>query len=785
MTPYEKKTLTYRFATFLVEHPFKSIALAGLLLAVLIPGVSKLQADFSYRIWFRETDPMLAKFDAFERRFGNDEMLAVAIDLPDGVFEPEAIELVQNITRDMWQVPEVIRVDSLTNYNWTHAETGPDGSDELVVEPLLDDQESYTPEEIANRKAVALNHEVIPGYLVSKDATATVIYAWLKPTIGGSPNFEEVVTGAREVAARYENPDHHTIYITGPAAVSHTFKEVTQADLKVMVPILLLAVAFFLWLSFRRLVGIVLPFFVIFSSIVAVLGFAGWIGIKFNNLTATVPHILVAISVADAVHILVTFFQFRSNGMERKQAAHQTLVKNLQPTLLTSVSTAIGFYSFASAQIIPIVYMGILAGTGTMIAWLITIFVLGPAMVHLPLKVKKKAQVVKPTEAHPLAVRYAAWLQRWRFQIIGGFILITIAAGYLAYQNEINSNPFKYFAENVPTRVANEFAEARIGGMLGMEVTINSGKPDGIKDPVFLKRVEAFQKWIDSLPHISKTIAITDIIKQTNRSLHGDDQGAYIIPDDQELVAQEIFLYTMSLPQNMDLNNRITLDNDMLRLTAMSSLHESKQSLIEIARVEAKAKELGLDAYVTGKMPLYHGMNPYVVNAFIRSISIALLLVSFLMLITFRSISLGLISMVPNLVPLVIGAGLMFVLGKDLDIGTVLVTSTCLGIAVDDTIHFLANYNTWRRLGVTREEAVAQVITHTGPALVVTTMVLVMAFTTFAFSSFVPNINFGIITAIVLSTALVTDGVLLPALLLCRGLFERKTVPLESAEAVS
>ena len=533
------------------------------------------------------------------------------------------------------------------------------------------------------------------------------------------------------------------------------------------------------------MVGILLPFFVIIMSISAVLGFAGWIGIKFNNLTATVPHILIAISVADAVHILVTFFQFRSAGLERKQAAHQTLVKNLQPTLLTSISTAIGFYSFASAEILPIVYMGILAGTGTLLAWAITIFILGPLMAYLPVKVKAKPQAIKPDQAHPLAIRYAGWLQRHRFAIIGVFVLFTGTAVYLALQNEINSNPFKYFAEDVPTRVANEFAEERIGGMLGMEITIDSGVADGVKDPEFLKKVEAYQEWIDDLPHISKTLAITDIIKQTNRSLEGDRQSAYVIPDDQDLVAQEMFLYSMSLPQNMDLNNRVTLDNDMLRLTAMSSLHDSKQSLKEIARVEAKAKEMGLDAYVTGKMPLYHGMNPYVVNAFIRSISLALVLVSLLMVFTFRSVSLGMLSMIPNTVPLVFGAGLMFLLNKPLDIGTVLVTSTCLGIAVDDTIHFLANYNRWRRLGVSRQEAVAQVITHTGPALAVTTLVLVMAFSTFAFSSFVPNINFGIITAIVLTSALVTDATLLPAMLLSRGAFERKSATLENAEAVA
>lgn len=763
MTPYDQKGLTYKVSNYLVNHPFQSIIAAVCLAAVLIPGLAKLQTDFSYRIWFRATDPLLVEFDAFERRFGNDEMTAVVLHSPNGIFDENSIELLVDLTEALWQVAEVIRVDSLTNYNWTHAE-----EDELIVEPLIPDDQPLTEAILAERKAVALGHEVVPGYLISSDATTTVIYMELKPAINGTPDFEVVVTQTREVLKTFEGRDDHEFFLTGPSAVSQTFKEVSQSDMQVMVPALLAAIIVFLLLSFRSLGGVILPFLIIIFSITMTLGLAGWLDIRFNNLTAIVPHILIAISVADAVHILVTFFQFRRTGMERKEATMCTLTKNLQPTLLTSISTSIGFFSFSSAEIMPIVAMGILAGAGTLIAWMITIFLVTPMLVHLKLPVPGGKSAIGHDESHPMARRYTNWLSRWRYPMIALYIVLVSSSIYVGLKNEINSDPFKYFAKDVPTRVANEFAESKIGGMAGMEITVDSQQPDGIKDPAFLKKVETFENWLNQQEHISKTISLTDIIKQTNRALNGDDPAAYVIPNDRELIAQEIFLYTMSLPANMDINNRKSLKEDMMRVTAMSTLHDSKSSLEEIKRIEAKAESLDLKASVSGKMPLYHNMNPYVVRAFFTSISMAVVLVAILMMLALRSVRLGLLSMIPNTVPLVFGGAAMYILGKPLDIGTVLVTATCLGIAVDDTIHFLSNYSRWRKLGVSREEAVAQVITHTGPALMVTTLILVVAFSTFAFASFVPNINFGIITAIVLSSAIVCDGTLLPALLLLK-----------------
>ncbi|CAM2005452.1 efflux RND transporter permease subunit [Acanthopleuribacter pedis] len=786
MSNDEKTTLSYRTAEFLVKKPILSIAFGVLFIAAFVSGLPYLGSDFSYRMWFRETDPLLQAFDEFERQFGNDENVVIAIHSESGVFDMDTVRLIHQLTEDMWQVKEIIRVDSLSNFNWVHAE-----DDEMIVEPLIPDLEELEllePDELdsllAARYEVARNHETVPGYLLSPDGKMALVIGVLKPAIGGTPDYNEVMSSARMLMRKYSSeplsenlrddtflPKYvgqgdHTFYMSGSSAVSQTFKDVTEADLETMIPILLLAIVAFLLISFRRVSALILPFVIIVPSLMMALGFAGWTGFKFNNLTSTVPHILIAIGIADAVHILVTFFQFRRMGYEKVEATKKTLDKNLLPTLLTSVSTTIGFFSFTTAELVPIIGMGVLAGVGTMFAWIVTIFVLCPLLTMLPIKVKKEENATHISDAHPLAIRYVAWLQKVRIPVIVSFGFLAVFAVYVALQNEINADVFKYFSTNVHTRIANFYIEDQVGGISAIEITIDSGEPDGIKNPAFLKKVERLEDWLDSRYHITKTIAITDIIKQSNRSLNNEDPAAYIIPDNQELVAQELFLYTMSLPQGMDLNNRMTLDNRRMRLSAMTTMHKSAEAVAEFDLIEIKAKEFGLDAMITGKNPLYHRMNGYVVETFIKSILLAVFLVSILMVVILRSVKLGLMSMIPNLMPLVFGGMFMTLLSKPLDIGTVLVASTCLGIAVDDTVHFLTNYLRWRRGGASRQLAVAHVITHTGPALMVTTMILVAGFGTFAFAAFVPNINFGILTAIVLTTAIVTDATLLPALIL-------------------
>jgi predicted RND superfamily exporter protein len=238
----------------------------------------------------------------------------------------------------------------------------------------------------------------------------------------------------------------------------------------------------------------------------------------------------------------------------------------------------------------------------------------------------------------------------------------------------------------------------------------------------------------------------------------------------------------MGLPQGMDVNDRMTVKNDAIRITLVSTITDSNTAVAAAHDIERIGKELGIDAKTTGKMLLYQGMNGHVVDSFLSSLGSALLLIGGIMVVSFRSLRIGLISMVPNVVPLVFGGAVLYFLSGTLDIGTVLVASVSLGIAVDDTIHILTHFNKHLDEGMSTRESLERLMAHSGPAMISTTLILVTGFSTLAFGDFVPNIYFGLLTAIILTLGLATDFLLLPAILL---IAVRDKVPARNAEALS
>lgn len=766
----DKSKISYRFSNWIVNNPLKSLSIVLLFLVVMVPAIWTIKSSYTPKVWFDADHPKIQQLNIFEKRFGNDQTAVIGLYHPDGIFQKEILQEIVRLSDELWKVTDVIRVETVANYNYIYSE-----EDDIINEPFITEDTDLSPANLIKMKKKALSDEVIPDFYISKDGTYAILYTWMRPYFDGEPDFSLVIDDLRRITKDSNKISGLEVFITGDAAANDAFREISGNDNKSIIPFMILFVMVLLFVNFRSLTAVGLPFILIVITVAITFGAMGWLNLTMSSLLSSIPGVLLAICLADAVHILNTYFHFRQEGKNSKDSTLYSLVKNFQPTLLTSVSTAISFFSITQTEIAPVRDLGILCGFGTLLAWLFTYILLGPILVLLSdFLDKKKVKTFsftklvesKSNDSKALARRSALLIDKFKYPIIAIFVTLTSTSIYFSMKNEVNSDPIKYFHESVPVRKAYDFASTKMDGLRGFELVIDSGKAEGVKDPEFLRRLDAYMEWLRKEPEITNVKSIMEVIKKMNKLLHEENEEYYKIPDSNKAVAEILFLYTLGLPQGMDLNNQITLDNRRLRMRVIWTIETSKETEIKVNYLTEKAKEFGITAEAGGNLPIYMVMNTIVVSSFFKSMAMALLLVSLLLLFVFRDFWISFFSMLPNTIPLAMGGAVMFFLGKYVDIGTSLVYTVCLGIAVDDTIHFVASYKNYRADGLTQMDAIIETFHITGKALVVTTLLLVAGFGSFAFADFVPNRNFGMLCSIILTLALLTDLLFLPALLL-------------------
>ncbi len=765
-----------RIARVVVEKP-KRVLLAGILFFLaLSPGVGKVYQNIKYYIWFQPGDARIELLDEFEQKFGSDLASVVIVHSPSGIFDKESAQLLIELTDKMWKVAETVRVESLSNFSWVHAD-----GDELIVESLIPDDQELTPELLAERKKAALSHEQLPGFLVSKDGKTAAIYGWLRPTkIGKEKNeYNDFVQNAKELEAlikQYKGKGDHQLYLAGLPA-TEAYQEVgPPAEMQKLSNVILATCLVLLFVYFRRLSGMLLPFAVVIPSVVGTLAVAGWSGISINPETITSPNIMVIVAVSSSIHILFSFFRALDRGLVRREAARYALEHALVPTFFSCLTIGIGFLSLITMTIPPLQDLGILVAAGTAIVWLLLFLILGPLMVILPIKAKKKkkgaaAEPVASAEeletVSPRARKLTDWIDRYKVGIVAAWAALLGLSIWLALNNKVSFDPIEWFDPRTDVRQAIDVTRAEFGWSEGFEVVVDSGKEDGIKDPAFLGRVDQLDAWLRTQKGVVQAFSLLDILKETNRALYGGDQGHYKLPGTRQEIAEQFLLYTMNLPLGKSLNERVTLANDALRMTVLSRRENSPAVLSLLDDVRAKGKALGLDIEITGRTILTHQVNPEMVPSFFRSMLSGTLVIAVVLLVYFRSLRLAFFGLFLELIPLVLGAGIVFfLLGKNFDMATISTFAIVLGVTVDDTVHYLHGYGRERRLGRSSREAISRLWSTTAAGMVISQSILACCFALFVFVVF-PIIRYmGIQVAAMLVIALVANLTLSPALLL-------------------
>jgi len=751
------------------------LLLAGLFFFVLTSlALTNLQSDFSFRVWFKKDDPAIVYYNHFEKTFGNEDKIILLVHHPEGIFTNQRVNLINEITRKFEMLPKVIAVDSLTTFDIIESH-----NDEILVGPLFDyesqDQIALSESQMASKREDALNHRVLKDFIVSADGKTTSVFGTLKPIFEENPNykdtFEQLEIYQAELQKKYPAMQFH---ITGTAGTIEYYRQEVTRDMSIIFPLILVSVILVMYLLFRTFSVVAMSFAVILTTIMSTLGIGTLIGIKVNPLTSMIPCILIAICLADSIHILATYAKF--NNGDHEDTMKRTVKKNFFPTLFTTFTTMIGFSSFAFTKIAPISELGILTSVGTAMAWIFTYTLLPWALSKLGHKVRSRG-----TEKRLNLGNYILFLDRYKVAIFSLFVIV-FSYGVSTLSNvDIDNNSTKMFKKDHPMVMALDFASENLG--VAKEINIVFYKKDlgDLYDTKALLTLEKLQHNLEGLPFVTKTQSMVNIIQETNESLLG--KGNFKVPENRKRIAENIFLYELSSSAQNNLYKFISRDGEMMRMNVVWMTNGSKQVTKNLEIIQGEMAKLGLKGHITGKVPLLTSQNVEVINTFVESLLVSLVLITLFIMWHLKSVKLGLIALIPNVLPLAIVSILMAKLGISLNAGTVLVASISLGIAVDDTIHFFDSFkNNFERTGDLKL-SIREVFETTGKAIVTTTTVLVVCFCAFFAGKLQLNHDFGMLTSACLIFALVADLVVVPALFLI--IPEKKEAELPNAEVVS
>ena len=715
-----------------------------------------------YRAFFSKGNPQLEAFEALQNTYTKEDNLMIALEPKDGVvFSREFLAVVEEVTKASWQTPYSVRVDSITNFQHTWAD-----GDDLVVEDLIEDAVNLSAKDLEKKKQIALQEPLLINRLINPAADMTAVNMTINLPGKSINETPEVVAFARKMAddIRNKHPGVN-VYLTGIVFMNNAFSEAGQGDMMTLVPIMYLLVFIIMTLALRSFQATITTVVVIAFSILTGMGLAGWLGIQLTPVSANAPTIILTLAVADSIHLLITLLHEMRLGKSKEEAIKESLRINHQPIFITSVTTAIGFLSLNFGDSPPFWHLGNIVAMGVMGAYVYSVSFLPAVLSVLPLKVKGTTQA-----RQEFFDRFADGVIKHRKRLFWGMLAFIIVIAAQIPRIEIDEKFNEYFDTRYQFRNDNDYVEARLTGFESISYSLGAGESGGISNPEYLETVEKFADWYRKQPGVLYVNTLTDTMKRLNKNLNYDDPAYYRIPGERNLSAQYLLLYELSLPFGLDLNNQINVDKSSTRLTAVLESVSTREVLDLEESAQAWLKENAPAHMAT------HGASPLIMFSHIAKRNLvsmmtgtllALLLISVILIVVLRSLKIGLVSIVPNIGPVLMTFGVWGLIYQQIGFAVAVVAPVALGIIVDDTVHFLSKYLRARReQNKSPEDAVRYSFHTVGTALGVTSFILVAGFLVLSYSGFTMNSHLGIMTTIAILSALLADFLFLPPLLM-------------------
>lgn len=751
LTVYSQAVVRWRWAIMVLSLLF--VGLTGY-------GMSRLVFIDNYEVYFKEDNPLLQSYKRIEDIFTKNYSVLIVLAPQDGdVFTTKTLQTIEDFTEQAWKLPYSLRVDSITNFQRTRGE-----GDDLVVSYLVKNATKLTAAERADIRATALAEPLLVNRLISPKGHVTGINVTVQLPGKKPDEANEVANAARKLVAEIKAANPETkVYLTGMVMLTDAFFEAAMRDAETLTPLMYGLILVLIGVTLRSISAAILSLMVIAFSTISTMGIVGWLGIPLTSPSASTPTIILTLAVADSVHIISGIFYYMSKGLAKPAAIVESIQLNVLPVFLTSFTTVIGFLGMNFSDSPPLQDLGNMVALGVTIAFLFAVIVLPALAAILPVRARK------PLEEETPMTGLSTWIIRYRQLLLWAFPLVTIPLSGFLFTIEFQDNFVEYFAEGMKFRQDTDFTEAHLTGMDTIEYYLKSSGPNGINEPDYLRMIEQFAAWYRKQPHVNHVSILTDVSKHLNRSMNGNDPFHYRVPEERDLAAQYLLLYEMSLPRGLDMNNQVNLDKSASRMT-VTLKDATTRNLIDL---EEKAYTWLLDnapqMATRGTSPslMFAHISKNNIASMVNGTIISVIVISLCIMFALRNVKLALISMIPNIVPMLMAFGLWGMLVGEIGLGVSVVMSITIGIVVDDTIHFLSKYLYIRHYKKAESrQAVRYAFQMVGHSLWVTSVVLVAGFGILALSDFSVNRDMGILSAITIAFALITDIFMLPPLLM-------------------
>jgi len=762
-----------KFAFNIIRYRWYILTVLPLFIVVLFAiNIKNAGIETNWRIWFDEKSQIMKNFDKFRNTFGSDDRILVALRSENGIFHKEVLINIQNLTNEFWNMKNIARVDSLSNFQYSYVNKNDE--DVIIVEDFLKDIQVLSKTELLQKEKIALSDNQIKNLFISRDGKSAMIIIRmiysekLKPQdyINLYHDVNTIIDKHRLKSVVYHN--------VGMPAFSTAFAKAIQSNFSIFIPLLLGSIALLFILIFRNLNSLLLTLTIVVLATLFIAGFTFALGYKLNTLTSMFPIFVIAIGIADSIHIYWTWLYKRKQGISNTKSVVFAIEKNVFPAFITSITTFVGFLSLAISKIVTLQAFGILVATGAVIAFILSITFLPAFLSVLDLSVKTKISENKKKKE--FINSYVNFLISHHKKVIV-FCFIFIALSFIGLKNvSVDTQFLKQFSEDSEIRKSASFVEKYIGGTIPIEIIVDSKKDFNVNNPKFLQDVEnfsiSFQKEFAQVRHITSLI---DVVKKYNKLMQGDKEEFYEIPKSKELISQYLLLYSLSLPQGMGINDLMDVNKRYLRVTAMINL-SSEEEKLKMYRFSKNwwEKNSEFSASIEGMALITAHMRTELTKTMIKSISVALILVTIIFYFTFKSRFFMAISAIPNIAPLLVTIGLIGWFGLNVDLSMAIVFIIIIGVAIDDTVHFLSKYQVAFQRTKNTIEAIQESLLFSGSAIIITTLVLVLGFGIFLFSNFALYSNFGLMSGLSLFLAMVFDLLLLPAILIYFNMKKRE-----------